>query len=88
LITGLSARLSPATVAECRRLTSAVMRSAVRNRLIAFNPCEEVKVPRRRRQDTPPASCAPSTTRTPTTAQQVPSCPPDALLLPLDIQEC
>ncbi|GAA2538858.1 site-specific integrase [Pseudonocardia hydrocarbonoxydans] len=51
-ITGLSARLSPATVAECRRLTSAVMRSAVRNRLIPFNPCEEVKVPRRRRRDT------------------------------------
>ena len=51
-ITELSARLSPATVAECRRLTSAVMRSAVRNRLIAFNPCEDVKVPKRRRQDT------------------------------------
>jgi integrase len=44
--------LSPATVAECRRLTSAVLRSAVRNRLIAFNPCEDVKVPKRRRQDT------------------------------------
>ena len=37
-ITDLSRRLSPATVAECRRLTSAVLRSAVRNRLIAFNP--------------------------------------------------
>jgi integrase len=51
-ITSLSDRLSPATVAECRRLTSAVLRSAVRNRLIAFNPCEEVKVPKRRRHDT------------------------------------
>ncbi|WP_219414870.1 tyrosine-type recombinase/integrase [Pseudonocardia nigra] len=51
-ITGLGARLSPATVAECRRLTSAVMRSAVRNRLIPFNPCEDVKVQKRRRRDT------------------------------------
>ncbi|WP_214370896.1 hypothetical protein [Pseudonocardia sp. H11422] len=48
-ITDLSTRLSPATVAECRRLTSAVLRSAVRNRLIAFNPCEDVKVQKRRR---------------------------------------
>ena len=51
-ITGLSERLSPATVAECRRLTSAVMRSAVRNRLIPFNPCEGIKVGKRRRRDT------------------------------------
>jgi integrase len=51
-ITGLSARLSPATVAECRRLTGAVLRSAVRNRLIPFNPCEDVKIPKRRRRDT------------------------------------
>jgi integrase len=51
-ITDLSRRLSPATVAECRRLTSAVLRSAVRNRLIAFNPCEDIKVQKRRRRDT------------------------------------
>lgn len=51
-ITGLSTRLSPATVAECRRLTSAVMRSAVRNRLIPANPCECIKVQKRRRRDT------------------------------------
>jgi integrase len=51
-ITDLSRRLSPATVAECRRLTSAVLRSAVRNRLIAFNPCEDVKIQKRRRRDT------------------------------------
>jgi integrase len=51
-ITELSGRLSPATVAECRRLTSAVMRSAVRNRLIPFNPCEGIKVGKRRRRDT------------------------------------
>jgi integrase len=51
-ITDLSKRLSPATVAECQRLTSAVLRSAVRNRLIAFNPCENIKVQKRRRRDT------------------------------------
>jgi integrase len=51
-ITDLGKRLSPATVAECQRLTSAVLRSAVRNRLIAFNPCENIKVQKRRRRDT------------------------------------
>ena len=51
-ISELGRRLSPATVAECRRLTSAVLRSAVRNRLIAFNPSEDVRIPRRRRRDT------------------------------------
>jgi len=51
-ITDLSRRLSPATVAECRRLTSAVLRSAVRNRLIAFNPCEDIKIQKRQRRDT------------------------------------
>jgi hypothetical protein len=51
-ITDLSARLSPATVVQCRRLTSAVLRSAVRNRLIAFNPCDDVNVPKARRRDT------------------------------------
>lgn len=51
-ITGLGVRLAPATVAECRRLTGAVLRSAVRNRLIAHNPREGVRVPKRRRLDT------------------------------------
>jgi integrase len=51
-ITALGERRSPATVAQCHRLTSAVLRSAVRNRLIAFNPCEGVRLPRRRKRDT------------------------------------
>jgi integrase len=51
-ITELGTRRSPATVAEAHRLTSAVLRSAVRNRLIAFNPCEGIRLPRRRRGDT------------------------------------
>jgi hypothetical protein len=37
-ITELGTRPAPATVAKAHRLTSAVFRSAVRNRLIAFNP--------------------------------------------------
>ena len=51
-VSDLADRLSPATVAECFRLTSVVMRSAVRNRLIPFNPCEEVRLPARRKRDT------------------------------------
>lgn len=51
-ITELGTRRAPATTAEAHRLTSAVLRSAVRNRLIAFNPCEGIRLPRRRRQDT------------------------------------
>jgi integrase len=51
-VTLLGSRLAPASVTECLRLTSGVLRSAVRDRLVAFNPCEGVKVPRRRRKDT------------------------------------
>ncbi|MEV4838588.1 site-specific integrase [Nonomuraea sp. NPDC049486] len=50
-VTDLGKRLSPATVIECHRLLSGVMRSAVRDRLIGANPCEGVRLPKRRRQD-------------------------------------
>ncbi|NMO90618.1 site-specific integrase [Actinomycetospora sp. TBRC 11914] len=51
-VTDLGHRRSRATVAEAHRLTSAVLRSAVRNRLIAFNPALDVRVPKRRKTDT------------------------------------
>jgi integrase len=51
-VTELGDRLSPATVAECYRLTSAVLRTAIRDRLIGHNPCEGVRLTRRRRKDT------------------------------------
>lgn len=51
-VTELGAGLSPATVAECHRLASAVLRTAVRDRLIGHNPCEGVRLTRRRRKDT------------------------------------
>jgi integrase len=51
-VTELGARRKPATVGLALRLSSAVLRSAVRNRLIAFNPAEDVRVPRIRRSDT------------------------------------
>jgi integrase len=51
-VTELGAQLSPATVTECFRLTSAVTRTAVRDRLIGHNPCEGVRLTRRRRTDT------------------------------------
>ncbi|ETK30968.1 tyrosine-type recombinase/integrase [Microbispora sp. ATCC PTA-5024] len=49
-ITDLGKRLAPATVIECHRLLSGVLRSAVRDRLIGANPCEGVRLPKRRRQ--------------------------------------
>lgn len=51
-VTELGRTRSRATVAEALRLTSAVLRSAVRNRLIPFNPAEGVRIPRARRRDT------------------------------------
>lgn len=51
-IAELSARLSPATVRECHRVFSSVMKSAVRDRIIGHNPCEGVRLPPRRRKDT------------------------------------
>ena len=51
-ITDLGDRLAPATLVQCRRLMSGVMRSALRNRLVAANPCDGVRIPARRTQDT------------------------------------
>ena len=47
----LSKRLAPASVAKCFQLMSGVMRSAIRDRLIALNPCDGVKLPPIRRKD-------------------------------------
>ncbi|MBB5154027.1 site-specific integrase [Saccharopolyspora phatthalungensis] len=51
-ITQLCEKHSRALVVECYRLTSGVLKSAVRNRLIPFNPAEEVRIPRKRKRDT------------------------------------
>ena len=51
-VTELGGRRKPATVQVALRLTSAVLRSAVRNRMIAFNPADDVRAQRVRRQDT------------------------------------
>jgi integrase len=51
-VTELGRTRSRATVAEAHRLTSAVLRSAVRNRLIAFNAALDVRIPKRRKSDT------------------------------------
>lgn len=45
----LGQRLSAATVTRCVLLVSAVLRSAVRNKLIAFSPAEGVRPPSVRR---------------------------------------
>jgi len=51
-VSDLGSRLSPATVAECHRLVSGVLRPALRDRVIGANPAEGVKVPARRKKDT------------------------------------
>jgi integrase len=51
-VTELAGRRSQAVVSKCLQLTSGVLRSAVRNRLIAVNPCEGVKLPPVRKRDT------------------------------------
>jgi len=51
-ISDLGERRSPHTVARCYMLTAAVLRSAVRNRLIPVNPAEGVRLPCIRRRDT------------------------------------
>lgn len=52
-VTELSGRRSAPVVAKCHQLTSSVLRAAVRDRLIAINPCEGVRLPtvRRAHQD-------------------------------------
>lgn len=51
-VTELCAKQSRAVVSECHRLTSGVLRSAVRNRLLAHNPADDVRIPKRRKRDT------------------------------------
>ena len=51
-VTELGRRLSPATVAKCHQLASAVMRAAVRERILAFNPCDGIRLPPSRKRDT------------------------------------
>jgi len=50
-VSDLGKRRSAEVVAKCYQLTAAVLRSAVRNRLIAFNPCEGIRLPRHRKHD-------------------------------------
>jgi integrase len=50
-VTNLGAHRAPATVAEAHRLTAAVLKSAIQNKLISTNPCEGIRLPRRRKQD-------------------------------------
>jgi integrase len=49
-VTRMSRELSPATVASCHSLLSSILASAVRSRLIAFNPCEGVRLPAQRKR--------------------------------------
>jgi hypothetical protein len=44
-IADLSTRPSPATVAECYRLMSVVLKTAVRDRILGGNPCDASRSP-------------------------------------------
>jgi len=48
-VSDLAKRYAPATVRECHRLFSAVMKSAVRERLILASPCDGVRLPAKRK---------------------------------------
>jgi transposase len=48
-VAGLSDRLSPATVHQCHRLFSGVMKAAVRDRLLVANPADGIRLPKQRR---------------------------------------
>ncbi len=54
LVTSLSAALAPGTVENVYRTLSAICHTAVRDRLIAANPCEGVTLPRRTRVEVEP----------------------------------
>jgi integrase len=49
----LGRQLAPATVRECFRVLSLILRSAVQARLLAHNACDGVRLPARHRQDEP-----------------------------------
>jgi hypothetical protein len=49
-VTGLSPKLSPATIGECHRLFSAILTAATRDRLIAVNPAKGVRLPKKRHE--------------------------------------
>ncbi|MEV4522662.1 site-specific integrase [Micromonospora tulbaghiae] len=49
-VTQLGKQVAPATVASCFSLFSSILGSAVRSRLIAFNPCEGVRLPAQRKR--------------------------------------
>jgi hypothetical protein len=52
-VADLSRKAAPATVRECYRVLSLVLRSAVQAHLLSYNPCEGVRLPARQRLDEP-----------------------------------
>ena len=71
-ITELSAKRSPATVRKCYHTLSAIMRLAVRDRLIAYNPCDGIQLPPLRRSDSDERTIS----RQAFTQQLLPAIPP------------
>ncbi len=50
-VTDLGGRLAPATIGTCFRLFAAVVRSAIRDRLIGADPTDGVRLPRQRKRE-------------------------------------
>jgi integrase len=71
-ITELSGKRSPATVRKCYHTLSAILRLAVRDRLIAYNPCDGIQLPPLRRSDSDERTIS----REAFTQQLLPAIPP------------
>lgn len=54
LVKGLADKLAPSTVESVYRLAATVFKSAIRDRLTAVTPCENVKLPEKPRRDVVP----------------------------------
>jgi integrase len=52
-VNALGAQLAPATVHKCHQILRKTLAAAVRSRLLALNPCEEVQLPRIQREEMP-----------------------------------
>jgi integrase len=62
-IKGMSQTLAPATVEVHFNIVHAAFRAAIRDRLIAFDPCDDAKLPRKRRRDAAMAITTPEQVR-------------------------
>jgi hypothetical protein len=51
VVNGLSEQLAPTTVHKCHQILRKTLAAAVRSRLLARNPCDDVQLPRVQRDE-------------------------------------